>query len=34
MDKELEQSRKNFEEIYTKSHPDTQSFLKNYLKSI
>ena len=34
MDKELEQSRKNFEEIYTKSDPDTQSFLKNYLKSI
>lgn len=34
MDKELEQSRKNFEEIYTKSDPDTQSFLSNYLKSI
>ena len=34
MDKELEQSRKNFEEIYTNSDPDTQSFLKNYLKSI
>ena len=34
MDKELEQSRKNFEEIYTKSDPDTQSFLNNYLKSI
>lgn len=34
MDKELEQSRKNFEEIYTKSDPNTQSFLKNYLKSI
>lgn len=34
MDKELEQSRKNFEEIYTKSDPDTQSFLKNYLESV
>ena len=34
MDKELEQSRKNFEEIYTKSDPETQSFLSNYLKSI
>ena len=34
MDKELEQSRKNFEEIYTKSDPSTQSFLSNYLKSI
>ena len=34
MDKELEQSRKNFEEIYTKSDPDTQSFLNNYLKSV
>lgn len=34
MDKELEQSRKNFEEIYTNSDPDTQSFLSNYLKSI
>ena len=34
MDKELEQSRKNFEEIYTKSDLGTQSFLKNYLKSI
>lgn len=34
MDKELEQSRKNFEEIYTKSDPDTQSFLSNYLKSV
>ena len=34
MDKELEQSRKNFEEIYTKSDPDTQSLLNNYLKSI
>ena len=34
MDKELEQSRKNFEEIYTKSDPNTKSFLNNYLKSI
>ena len=34
MDKELEQSRKKFEEIYTNSDPDTQSFLNNYLKSI
>ena len=34
MDKELEQSRKNFEEIYTKSDADTQSFLNNYLKSV
>lgn len=34
MDKELEQSRKNFEKIYTKSDPDTQSFLSNYLESI
>ena len=34
MDKELEQSRKNFEEIYTKSDPNTQLFLNNYLKSI
>ena len=34
MDKELEQSRKNFEEIYTKSDPNTQSLLSNYLKSI
>ena len=34
MDKELEQSRKNFEKIYTKSDPDTQSLVKNYLKSI
>lgn len=34
MDKELEQSRKNFEEIYTKSDQETQSLLNNYLKSI
>ena len=34
MDKELEQSRKKFEEIYTNSDSDTQSFLSNYLKSI
>lgn len=34
MDKELEQSRKNFEERYTNSDPNTQSFLNNYLKSI
>lgn len=34
MDKELEQSRKNFEETYTNSDKDTQSFLKNYLESV
>lgn len=34
MDKELEQSRKNFEATYTNSDKDTQSFLKNYLESV